>query len=295
MPMNAATQENKPKIPWAFIGKVLLVIIIIYSHIYFEKDIEERKLLAQFLRSLYSFLIPSIVLSMFRFLVIMLYNARNSKKRERGNFVLGINRLTAVLNTIFFVIAIMTAFGINPKEFITSMTIVAMAIAVIFRDYITNMISGLIVMFSEQLSVGDRIKVGEHKGRIIDITFANLVLQDEEDDIVMVPNNMVFTSTFMNLSAHQSSLFTVRFELPLEVSLHFEELEEHLKLSLVTHPNLKIKDDEFKIKVMEIGKDMVRYKLDLHAVTNSNRMHRDIENEILREIIKFERKILKSS
>jgi len=293
--MNAATVENKPKIPWAFIGKVILVIILIVCHVYFGGEIEKRKILAQFLKGIYSFLIPSILLSMFRFLVIILYNARNSKKRERGNFVLGINRLTAVLNTIFFIIAAMTFFGINPKDFITSMTIVAMAIAVIFRDYITNMISGLIVMFSEQLSVGDRIKVGEHKGRIIDITFANLVLQDEEDDIVMVPNNMVFTATFMNLSAHQSSLFTVRFELPLEVSLHIEELEEHLRLSLITHPNLKINEDEFQIKVMEIGKDFVRYKLDLHAVTNSNRMHRQIENEILKEIIKFERTVFKSS
>ncbi len=293
--MNAATAENKPKIPWVFIGKVLLVIIIIALHINFEYDIEKRKILAQFLKGLYSFLIPSIVLSMFRFIVIMLYNARDSQKRERGNFVLGINRLTAVLNTVFFVIAIMTAFGINPKDFITSITIVAMAIAVIFKDYITNMISGLIVMFSEQLSVGDRIKVGEHKGRIIDITFANLVLQDEEDDIVMVPNNLVFTATFMNLSAHQSSLFTVKFELPLEVSLHIEELEEHLRLSLTTHPNLEIKEDEFQVKVLEIGKDYVRYKLDLYAVTNSNRMHRNIENEILKEIIKFERNILKSS
>ncbi len=293
--MNAAIEDNKPKIPWAFIGKVFLVIIIIVCHVYFENDIEKRKILAQFLNGLYSFLIPSILLSIFRFIVIMLYNARDSQKRERGNFVLGINRLTAVLNTVFFVIAIMTAFGINPKEFITSMTIVAMAIAVIFRDYITNMISGLIVMFSEQLSVGDRIKVGEHKGRIIDITFANLVLQDEEDDIVMVPNNMVFTSTFMNLSAHQSSLFTVRFELPLEVSLHIDELEEHLRLSLINHPNLKVKDDQYKVKVMEIGKDYVRYKMDLYALTNSNRLHRNIENEILKEIIKFERSILKSS
>ena len=293
--MNAAATENKPKIPWVFIGKVILVIIIIALHINFEYDIEKRKLLAQILRGLYSFLIPSIVLSMFRFLVIMLYNARDSQKRERGNFVLGINRLTAVLNTVFFVIAIMTAFGINPKDFITSITIVAMAIAVIFKDYITNMISGLIVMFSEQLSVGDRIKVGEHKGRIIDITFANLVLQDEEDDIVMVPNNLVFTATFMNLSSHQSSLFTVKFELPLEVSLHIEELEEHLRLSLTTHPNLEIKEDEFQVKVLELGKDFVRYKLDLYAVTNSNRMHRNIENEILKEINKFERNILKSS
>ncbi|MGB7526832.1 mechanosensitive ion channel family protein [Sphingobacterium cellulitidis] len=293
--MNAAASVNKPKIPWAFIAKVILVILIIFSHLHFEHEIEQRKLLAQILKGLYSFLIPSILLSMVRFLVIILYNARNSIKRERGNFVLGINRLTAVLNTVFLVIAIMTAFGINPKDFITSITIVAMAIAVIFKDYITNMISGLIVMFSEQLSVGDRIQVGDHKGRIIDITFANLVLQDEEDDIVMVPNNLVFTSTFMNLSAHQSSLFTVKFELPLEVSLHLEELEEHLRLSLITHPNLEFKEDEFQVKVLDIGKDFVRYKIDLYAVTNSNRMHRNIENEILKKIIKFERNILRSS
>lgn len=293
--MNASSTENKPKIPWTFIGKVLLTIILISVHLMFEDRINAIKRLPQLLNGLYTFLIPSILLSMLRFLVIFLYNTRHSQKRVRGNFVLGINRLTAILNTIFAVIALMYAFGINPKEFITSMTIVAMAIAVIFRDYITNMISGLIVMFSEQLSVGDRIKVGDHKGRIIDITFANIVLQDEEDDIVMVPNNLVFTATFMNLSAHQSSLFSVRFELPMEVSLNIEELEEQLKLSITTHPNLSFKEDDFQLKVTELGKDFVRYKLDLHAVTNSNRMHRTLENEILKEIIKFERKILKSS
>src|SRR5690606_5352734 len=221
--------------------------------------------------------------------------ARHKQRAVRGNFVLGVNRLTAVLNVVFALIALLISFGINPKDFITSLTIVAMAIAVLFRDYITNMISGLIVMFSEQLSVGDRIKVGEQRGRIVDITFANIVLQDEEDDIIMVPNNLVFTSTFMNLSAHQSSLFTVRFELPLQASLEVEELEEALRLSLTTHPNLSDKPEDFQLKVIELGKDFVRYKLDLHAVSNSNRMHRQLENEILKEVIKFERKVLKSS
>src|SRR5690606_30261801 len=206
-----------------------------------------------------------------------------------GNFVLGVNRLTAVLNVVFALIALLISFGINPKDFITSLTIVAMAIAVLFRDYITNMISGLIVMFSDQLSVGDRIKVGEHRGRIVDITFANIVLQDEEDDIVMVPNNTVFTATFMNLSAHQSSLFSVRFELPLDVALHLVELEEALRLSLIAHPNLSLQEDELHLTVTELGKDFVRFKLDLHAVSNSNRMHRNLQNEILKEVVKFER------
>ncbi len=293
--MNANAKNTRPKFPFVFVFKVLLVALLISFYSMFPSTIKEVDWLPQALKGVFSFLIPSIILSVARFIIIILYNTRNKQRHVRGNFVLGVNRLTAVLNTIFAIVALMITFGIDPRDFITSLTIVAMAIAVLFRDYITNMISGLIIMFSEQLSVGDRIKVGENQGRIIDITFANIVLQDEEDDIVMVPNNYVFTSTFMNLSAHQSSLFTVKFELPLEVSLHIEELEESLKLSLMTHPNLEIKETDFNVKVMEIGKDYVRYKLDLHAATNSNRMHRNLENEILKEIIKFERKVLKSS
>src|SRR5690606_14602138 len=121
-------------------------------------------------------------------------------------------------NAVFVVISLMIAFGIKPLEFLTSLTIVAMAIAVLFRDYITNMLSGLFIMFSEQLSVGDRIKVGDQKGRIIDITFANIELQNDEDDIVMIPNNLVFTNPMVNLSAHRSNLFTVKFELPLNIA-----------------------------------------------------------------------------
>ncbi|MGH2623034.1 MAG: mechanosensitive ion channel family protein, partial [Sphingobacterium sp.] len=232
--MKTNAQSNKPKLPIGFIAKIIAVGLLIGFQILFTKQIDQNDWLPQKINSIHSFLIPSIALSIVRFIIIILYNTRNANKTVRGNFVLGINRLTAVLNTVIALVALMIMFGINPKEFITSMTIVAMAIAVLFRDYITNMVSGLIIMFSDQLSVGDRIQVGENKGRIIDITLVNLVLQNEEDDILMVPNNYVFNSTFLNLSAHQSSLFTVKFELPLSVSIHIEKLEEQLKMSITT-------------------------------------------------------------
>ncbi|MFZ4263688.1 mechanosensitive ion channel family protein [Sphingobacterium sp. HJSM2_6] len=293
--MNATTQVHKPSIPVTFILKVFFLVLLIISKIYFESEVNASILLPQIQKGLLIFLISSTILSILRFLLILIYNKKNANRHVRGNFVLGVNRLTAILNAVFAVIALMTILGIDPRDFITSITIVAMAIAVIFRDYITNMISGMIVMFSDQLSVGDRIKVGDFKGRIVDITFANIVLQDEEDDIIMVPNNNVFTTTFMNLSAHQSSLFNVKFELPLLVSLHIDELEKTLRESLLGHPNLKVTQEELVLKVMEIGKDFVRYKLDLYAISNSNRLHKKLENEILKEVLKFEAKFIKSS
>lgn len=283
--------ENKRKFRhhqvWAFLIKLIVSMLLIWFFARFGRTFDADSWIPQLVTGALSFLIPSSLLSILRFSLISIYNARRSNRTVRGNFVLGINRLTAVANAICAIIALMIMFGIRPMEFITSLTIVAMALAVTFRDYITNMISGLIIMFSDQISIGDRIKFDNHQGRIMDITLANLVIQDEEDDIVMVPNNMVFTSTFTNLSAYQSKLFAVRFELPLNVAVEIEQLEDLLRKSLVSHPNLQ--DEDIELKVVEIGKDFVRYKIDLHAVSYSNKLHRRLENEILKEVLKFER------
>ncbi|WP_160069535.1 mechanosensitive ion channel family protein [Sphingobacterium bovisgrunnientis] len=286
-------EKKRMNIPYVFILKIIAVVISLTIFIMFP-EIKDREILTQMVTGLNSFLVPSIILSILRFLIISLYNARHANRSVRGNFVLGINRLTAMINAVLFVIAVMVAFGKNPIEFVTSLTIVAMAIAVLFRDYITNMISGLFIMFSEQLSVGDRIKVGEHRGRIVDVTFANIILQNEEDDIVMVPNNMVFTNSMVNLSAHRSNLFTVKFELPLHVATDVETLEKEIQKTLLNHPNLD-EDNPPSLHVVEIGKDFVRYKIELYAVSASNKLHRVIENEILREILIFEHSRTKSS
>src|SRR5690606_29269263 len=104
-----------------------------------------------------------------RYLLISWYSRRSHpNNRLRSNVVLGINQFAIILNAGFVVMAIMVILNIDPKEFLTSITLVAMAIALLFRDYITNMISGLLIMFSDRFTVGDYIKIGNDQGRIVD-------------------------------------------------------------------------------------------------------------------------------
>lgn len=234
----------------------------------------------------WSFLIPGIVVSVLRFIVIGIYNARHAGKTVRGNFVLGINRLTVVINSTLFVIALMFVFGINPVEFLTGMTIVAMAIAVTFRDYITNMLSGLFIMFSDQLSVGDFVEVDGNRGIIKDITFSSLVMKNEDGDVLTVPNNMVFTHPLINLSAHNPGAFVVKFHLPFEMAVHTPALDKFLHQDGQPRQH----GNEYKIGnllVCELGKDFVSYKIELRTTTTDIRLHQDIENEILSKVTQF--------
>ncbi|WP_270090403.1 mechanosensitive ion channel family protein [Sphingobacterium sp. SYP-B4668] len=274
--------------PITFIVKSTLWVGLIVSFPVMEDAYKKSTYLSQMGYALNTFLTASILLSVGRFILIALYNRRSAQHSVRGNFVLGINRVTVVLNAVFGIISLMIAFGINPKDFVTSMTIVAMAIAVTFREYITNMISGLILMFSDQFSVGDRIKVGEYNGKIVDITLANIVVKNDDDDIVLIPNNAAFTEKVVNKSVHQSNKLTVRFELPLQSAVFLEQLEADLKKLLKNHPEVSW-NNEVMLKVIDIGKDYVKYKIEFIAINSTNKLHRQLENEVLVEVLKYQR------
>lgn len=277
-------EQQKKAIPVSFILRSILWILLSISFPFFEDYYTRHPYLLQLAYGLNTFLTASVIISIGRFIMVSFYNRRHASRRVRGNFVLGIGRLAAILNAVFVIIALMIAFGIDLREFITSMTIVAMAIAVIFREYITNMISGLIVMFSEQFSIGDHIRIGDHSGKIIDITFTNIVVLNEEEDMVLVPNNLVFTATVVNKSAQVSNKITVRFELPLENKMDIPALGAKLEPVLKAMPDLA-PGGEVVIRIAEMGKDFVRYKIDLYAVDSSNRRQKRIESEVLNALL----------
>jgi len=283
-------EENNKRGRWpvTFIVKSVLWIALIVSFPVMEEAYNKSNSLSQIAYALNTFLTASILFSVGRFILIALYNRRHAQHSVRGNFVLGINRVTVVLNAVFAIISLMIAFGINPINFLTSMTIVAMAIAVTFREYITNMISGLILMFSEQFSIGDRIKVGEYNGKIVDITLANIVIKNDDDDIVLIPNNAAFTEKVVNKSVHQSNKLSVKFELPLHSAMFMEQLEADLRKLLKNHAEVSWSND-VALKVIDIGKDYVKYKIEFVAVNSTNRLHRQLENEVLVEVLKYQR------
>ncbi len=269
-----------------FALKVLLWLVIGYS---FAKDFYQGNLwLSQFAYGLNIFLTGSILISIARFTFIALYRRRNKRNdRVRGNYVVGINRFATILNVVFIVLGLMLSFGINPKEFLTSITIVAMAIALLFKDYITNMISGLLLMFSDQLTIGDHIKIGEHQGKITDITLANIMVKNEDDDVVLIPNNTAFTTNIINQSLQNSKKLSMDFELPLVHAYDQPELERRLVSVLQKHKG-NIVEGTFQLKVVGVDRQSVHYKLQFVTTTKDNTRRKRIRNDLFQDVISYD-------
>ncbi|MDM1293223.1 mechanosensitive ion channel [Sphingobacterium sp. N143] len=272
----------------SFIVRIILWVVLTASFVPLADVYEQRKTIRDIAYGLNTFLTASVLISIGHFILVKLYNSRNEQQVVRGNFVLGITRVATVGNVFFIIVSLMIAIGINPRDFITSMTIVAMAIAVIFREYITNMISGLIIMFSDQFAVGDRIKIGEYQGKIVDITLANLVVRDEDDDAVMIPNNLVFTATLVNKTSQKSNKIVVKFELPLDRAAAVEELELYFKPLFQNNTNLDHAQG-FTVKIADVAKDYIKYKVEVSTISSSNKIHQQVQSSILNEVLQFKK------
>ncbi|MFB2119994.1 mechanosensitive ion channel family protein [Parapedobacter sp. 2B3] len=285
----ADTGKGRPLGGWFFFAfKLVLWTAIAYSFAADAEVYSQQPRLAGVAYGVNTFLTGSILIAIGRFILIAIYRRRNKKNnRVRGNYILGINQIATLLNVVFAVLGLMIAFGINPKEFLTSITIVAMAIALLFRDYITNMISGLLIMFSDQFTIGDTVRIGEHQGKIMDITLANIMVKNDDDDVVLIPNNTAFTTNIINQSLQNSRKLTIEFELPLASSRRNKALENDMRKALEQYGNA-IVPGSFQLRVVGIGKDAVQYKLQFSTAKKDTQLRRTLRNDLYQHIISFE-------
>lgn len=232
------TKENVRK--RNFVIKLILLIIleIIYAgDTFFRPFLEKFEIFNQIILALIFLISANMIFSLGRFITVRIYLRRREETKVQPNFVLGIDRIEGLLNSFALLISFMLAFGIKPLEFLTSITIVAAAIALLTKDYITNIVNGLIMMFSDQLEIGDKIQVGRHIGFIRDITLINLVLKNDSGEIILIPNSMALNSDVVNFSKNNTHQVIFDIELSSKNEIHLNDLEEQLTEKLKKYPD----------------------------------------------------------
>lgn len=260
-------QENRRK--FGFVLKLILLVLLEYlyeGYAPIQSFLQDNIFVSYILRAIIFLISASLIISFARFIILRFYLKKTDEDKVQPNFVLGINRIATLLNVFATLISIMLGFGINPIEFLTSITIVAAAIALLTKDYITNIVNGLIIMFSDQLAVGDKVKIGLQKGFIQDITLINMVMKDEAGDMVIIPNNQVLTVDVVNYSRNNTYKVSIEAELNLTSGLKLEELEKNLIAILKTHNDAVVLEGaNLRILERKANSVLVRYYFPLKA------------------------------
>jgi small-conductance mechanosensitive channel len=248
------------------------LIILIILQIFYAGDtivapfLEKYEIINHIARALIFLLSANLIFSLGRIITLRIYLQQREETKVQPNFMLGIDRIEFLLNLIAVLISLMLAFGIQPLEFLTSITIVAAAIALLTKDYITNIVNGLIMMFSDQLEIGDKIQIGRHTGFIRDITLINLILKNDAGEIILIPNTMALAADVVNFSKNNTHQVIFDAEIISKNEIHLNQLEEALQQILVQYPDVVVKEGA-QLNILERKTEnlLIRYQFPIKS------------------------------
>lgn len=219
-------------------------------------------------------------------LLAMIYRGRKHLPyHKRDNVTTGLSNLFMMFIFVYGFISIFGLFGISLGHMFTTLSIVGAAIAIISKDFVADIISGIVISFSREISIDDYVKIGENRGKIIDINIAKTALLNEDDDIIFLPNSTVFTSDVINYTKKQIKKTSIEFEVPTDGISSIEELEEQLIQSLAEYHHL-IEPNSYFLRVIHIKKDYLSLKFQYSLIQFSRELERQIKRKAVRHIVK---------
>jgi small-conductance mechanosensitive channel len=139
-------------------------------------------------------------------------------------------------------------------------------------------------MFSNKLLLGDYIVVDHTKGKIIDITFLNVVLLDEEGDTHFIPNTVMLSQPIINNSRVQYKKSFLDFDVDNLLGLNTHYFQERLEVAMAPFKEY-IEPNSFTIKPKKIESDNIKYRLIFHIKNEEIFRDKTIKKTLLDAII----------
>jgi small-conductance mechanosensitive channel len=181
-------------------------------------------------------------------------------KRKRDNFTTGINHISTIIYGLMLTALVMSLLNISIKEAITTLSLLAAALVVMTKDYIANVINGMYMTFTKTINIGDQVAIGNSRGKILDITLTNIHLLNEDDDIIYIPNNRIFSEEIINYTRRDLKKSSIDFQINPTTIHDIDHLESTIWSNIQNFHEM-ILPDTFAIKIVNIGFQSVDLKV----------------------------------
>ncbi len=268
-----------PLLTGIFYG-VLSVLIVVF-HDEYVTFFQQYSLPSNLSFTLYRLILILCIVEATRLIVIATYKPQAGARRD--NFTIGISHLAKISYFLLLVVLLLSLFNITVKEAITTLSFIAAAIVLITKDYISNLINGMYLTFAKVVNIGDTVEIADNKGKILDITLTNVHLLNDDDDIIYIPNNKVFSNEIINYTRRQLKKSNLDFEIDVKYVPKVEWLENAILTSLGELGQL-IQPESAILKVQSIRQEYTTFKFQYVLLDPLNKEH---DKKVKRHVIRF--------
>lgn len=133
---------------------------------------------------------------------------------------------------------------------------ISVLVGIAARPFIENLISGLVISFSQPYRIGDTVMVNDHYGVVEDIRLTHTLINIWDWRRLVVPNGQMLTREIINYSINDMHIWAwIEFYVSGEVDL--DEVEKKAK-EIASNSDVFLDVEEPAFWVMGLEKDSVR-------------------------------------
>jgi small-conductance mechanosensitive channel len=163
-------------------------------------------------------------------------------------------------------LVIFQTLGISITPILTALGVGGLAVALALKDTLANLFSGLHILFSRQVNPGDYIKLhtGE-EGYVTDITWRNTTIRTLPNNLVIVPNVNLASSTITNFHLPVKDV-PVRVQVGVSYASNLEKVEQTaLAVASEVMGEMGLADFEPKIRYHAFGDSSIDFTVNMRA------------------------------
>ena len=198
--------------------------------------------------------------------------------------------LNAIVNGIIYAMGILVVlqyYGISIAPILTALGVGGMAVALSLQETLANIFSGLHLILSKQLRLGDyvRLSTGE-EGRVTDITWRfTTIVPSGNSNMVVIPNQKIASSNITNYSMPQGD---IAIKIPVGVA-YDSDLEQVERVTLeVAQAVIERVDNEVEIPPAVRFHTFGDSSIDFNVIMHSSRFDHQflLKHEFIKALTK---------
>jgi len=157
---------------------------------FFEKIIfKATKIFVIFL--LAYFLNRSFYLILKKYLEQKVKDGLEEKRKRIQTLLSAIGGTAKLIIWVLAFLMVLPELGINIGPILASLGLAGFAIGMAAKEILSDFISGLFVLLEDQYHVGDRIKVGNLEGEVVEFNLRRTILKDDQGNFHLIPNSQI--------------------------------------------------------------------------------------------------------
>lgn len=153
-----------------------------------------------------------------------------------------VNFFSKIAKGLIYIVAafiVIAEFGYDLSGLVTGLGISSVVIALAAQDVAKSILAGLSIISDRPFDIGDYIEVGTYAGTVEDITFRTTRIRDVNNQIVVLPNSFLTTTSIINATRREKRRYNLVLTLELNTPLEkVADLNENIKLALNTNSHV---------------------------------------------------------